>query len=73
MSSQGPQETGRRERNEGLGPATPRGGVAMRDAGAEVMIRTLWIELADQAGATKAPDTMAAAALAGMGCGLAVG
>jgi hypothetical protein len=46
---------------------------AMRDAGAEVTIRTLWIELADRAGVTKDPDTMAAAALAGMGCGLAMG
>jgi hypothetical protein len=39
---------------------------AMRDAGSEVTIRTLWIELADRAGVTKDPDTMAAAALAGV-------
>jgi hypothetical protein len=42
----------------------------MRDAGAEVTIREMWIELAGRVGIEKDSDTMAAAALAGMACGL---
>ena len=42
----------------------------MQDAGDEATIRTMWIELADRAGITKDLDTLATAALAGMGCGL---
>lgn len=38
----------------------------MRDAGREATIHALWVELADQAG-------RAAAALAGMACGLRAG
>ena len=42
----------------------------LRDAGAEVTIHTLWVELANRVGQDGEPDVRAAAALAGMACGL---
>lgn len=42
----------------------------MRDAGAEVTIHALWVQLADRAGEGGEPDVRAAAALAGMAMGL---
>ncbi len=45
----------------------------LRDAGQEVTIHALWIELADRAGEGGEPDVRAAAALAGMACGLRAG
>lgn len=45
----------------------------LRDAGREVTIHALCVELADQAGQGDEPDVRAAAALAGMACGLRAG
>jgi hypothetical protein len=45
----------------------------MREAGQEVTIHALWVELADRAGQGDEPDVRAAAALAGMACGLRAG
>ena len=42
----------------------------LREADAEVTIHTLWVELADRVGQG---DVRAAAALAGMACGLRTG
>ncbi len=41
----------------------------MLEAGQEVTIHALWVELADRAGQGVEPDVRAAAALAGMACG----
>ena len=45
----------------------------LRAIGAEVTIHALWVELADRAGRDDEPDVRAAAALAGMVCGLRAG
>jgi hypothetical protein len=45
----------------------------MREAGQEVTIHALWVELADRAGQGEELDVRAAAALAGMACGLRTG
>ncbi|MGI4800878.1 MAG: hypothetical protein ACRYG8_44015, partial [Janthinobacterium lividum] len=45
----------------------------MREAGREVTIHALWVELADRAGHGDEPDVKAAAALAGMAMGLRAG
>jgi hypothetical protein len=42
----------------------------LRDAGQEVTIQALWVELADRAGEGGELDVRAAAALAGMALGL---
>lgn len=42
----------------------------LRATGAEVTIQALWVALADRAGQGDEPDVRAAAALAGMACGL---
>ena len=45
----------------------------LRAAGAEVTIHALWVALADRAGQGDEPDVRAAAALAGMACGVRAG
>lgn len=45
----------------------------LRAAGSEVTIHALWVELADRAGQGSETDVRAAAALAGMACGLRAG
>ncbi len=45
----------------------------MREAGQEVTIHALWVELADRAGDGGEPDVRAAAALAGVALGLRAG
>lgn len=45
-------------------------GAAPARSGAEVMIHPLWVELGDRAGEGSELDVRAAAALAGMACGL---
>lgn len=45
----------------------------MREAGQEVTIHALWVELADRVGQNGEPDVKAAAALAGMAMGLRAG
>lgn len=59
--------------------AAPRSGDAgrvegeLRAASTEVTIRALWVELRDRAGHGDELDVKAAAALAGMACGLRAG
>ena len=47
-----------------------RAAAALRSAGKPATVRTVWIMLADRAGASGDPDLRAAAALAGMAMGL---